>query len=93
VSAKAINEAIRGSKDKAISYKKNYKTLALIGNIDESIMNLKQEIDNRFIFPQNCYIRLKNEPFIKLLYKDSRFQALIEIEKKKYENDLLKYGL
>ena len=85
---KAMLLAARGEKEKALALSQEFEVYALLGMKDETIQSLKNRSDEK----RSLYLYLLNYPVFADLRDDPRFMALIEKEKKKYEENLRKYG-
>jgi len=82
--------AARGEKEKALALSKHEVVYALLGMKDETIESLKSYSDEHE--KEGLYLYLLNFPLFADLRDDPRFMALVEKEKKKYEENLRKYG-
>ena len=80
--------AVRGEKEKALALSKEPESYALLGMKDEAIRLLM----TRSPQAANSYLFLLHSPVYDKLRDDPRFTALVEQEKKKYEENLRKYG-
>jgi tetratricopeptide (TPR) repeat protein len=87
---KALLFAARGEKEKALALSKRSEVYALLGMKDEAIRSLKSYGDEHG--KESLYLDLLNFPPFADLRDDPRFMALVEKEKKKYEEVLRKYG-
>jgi hypothetical protein len=88
VPLKAMLLAARGQKEKALALSQESEIYALLGMKDEAIQRLKSRGDEI----RSSYLYLLNYPLFANLRDDPRFMALAEKEKKKYEENLRKYG-
>jgi len=88
---KAMLFAARGEKEKALALSQdNYEVYALLGMKDEAFRSLqryREEHEN-----ESLYLYLRNFPLLTNLRDDPRFMALVKKEKKKYEENLRRYG-
>jgi len=100
---KACIFAIRGEKNEALAlikgkihfYYLSTSTYSLLGMKEKAIKYIKEGIDKGFEYRKEylySYLFLKNNPFYDNLRKDPSFQEIIQKEKKKYEERLIKYG-
>jgi len=86
---KAMLLAARGEKEKALALSKDDpEVYALLGMKDEAIQSLKSRSNEK----ESLYLYLLHYPLFADLRDDPRFMALVEKEKKKYEEYLRKYG-
>jgi len=87
---KALLFAARGEKEKALALSKDDEVYALLGMKDETIESLKRYGDEHE--KEGLYLYLLNYPLYADLRDDPRFMALVKKEKKKYEENLRRYG-
>jgi TolB-like protein/Tfp pilus assembly protein PilF len=85
---KAMLLAARGEKEKALAMSQEAEVYALLGMKDETIQSLKSRSNEKV----SLYLYLLNYPVFADLRDDPRFVALVEKEKKKYEENLRQYG-
>lgn len=85
---RAMLLAARGQKEKALALSQEPEIYALLGMKDETIRRLKSRGDEI----RSQYLYLLNYPIFADLSDDPRFIELVEAEKKKYEENLLKFG-
>jgi len=85
---KAMLLAARGEKEKALALSQESEVYALLGMKDETIQSLKNYGDEK----RSLYLYLLHYPLFADLRDDPRFMALVEKEKKKYEEYLRQYG-
>jgi tetratricopeptide (TPR) repeat protein len=84
--------AIRGEKNKALALYKNSEIYALLGMNDEAFACFDKEIRGSVFSPYIFYQDLLHNPFYDKLHDDPRFKALVEREKKLYDEALIKYA-
>ncbi len=89
---KALLYAAKGEKDKALSLVKNAAVYSFLGMKDEAIKNITEEIQKEYEHFQYTYLPLLNNHFYDSLRDDSRFQKILRVQKKKYEDRLKKFG-
>ena len=87
----AVYYALLGDKEKALSLPRNGHVYALLEMKDEAIDQIQREIE-KFDW-MHTYLSLKKLNFYDNLRGDPRFQALIDQQKSKYEEYLIKYRL
>jgi tetratricopeptide (TPR) repeat protein len=90
---RAILSAAKGKRELSLSLDKNIEVLALLGMKDEAIDLLDEEILKRKIMPYIYYLDMLNNPFYDNLRENPRFHAIIQREKKLYEEHIKKYGI
>lgn len=89
---KALLFAAKGEKEKALSLVKNAAVYSLLGMKDEAIKNITEEIKKEYEHLQYTYLPLMNNHFYDSLRDDPRFQEILRVQKKKYEDRLKKFG-
>jgi TolB-like protein/Tfp pilus assembly protein PilF len=86
---KAMLLAARGEKEKALALaRRDAEVYALLGMKNETIKYLK----DRAGFKRSYYLQLLHYPVFANFQNDPQFIEIVEQEKKKYEENLRKYG-
>jgi tetratricopeptide (TPR) repeat protein len=85
---KALLLAARGEKEKALTLSKDLEVYALLGMKDETMQFLKDRADLKWSY----YLHLRHYPVFANFQHDPQFLEIVEKEKKKYEENLRKYG-
>ena len=81
--------AARGEREKALSLSKGAAVYALLGMKDEAIRAMQIEISEGTFYP---YQRLINDPCLRNLRGDPRFEQIVSRAKQVHEEFLKKYG-
>jgi len=84
--------AIRGEKNKALALFKNSEIYALLGMKDDTFACFDKEIRASVFSPYIYYQDLLHNSFYDRLRDDPRFKALLEREKKLYDEATIKYA-
>jgi len=85
---KVLLLAARGEKEKALALSQESEIYALLGMKDEVIKSLKNQTNSRRSF----YLYLANYPVFANFQNDPQFIEIVKAEKKKYDENLRKYG-
>jgi len=94
----AINSllsAAKGDKEKALQHNITYiktRLYALLDMKEEAITYLKERLGSIDIYNYSWYFRLTKDPIYDNIRDDPRFQELVKIHKRRYEENLRKYG-
>lgn len=89
---RALLHASKGEKEEALALYKNSEVYSLLGMKDEAFDCLDKEIRGTVFEPYIFYYELLNNPQYNNLRNDSRFQKLLDREKKLYDENMKKYG-
>lgn len=82
---RALLHAARGEHKEALAMFKNSEAYALLDMKDEALAALESEIRGTASYPYIFYLDLSNNPIYENLRGDRRFEALVEREKRLYE--------
>jgi tetratricopeptide (TPR) repeat protein len=85
---KVLLLAARGEKEKALALSQEPEIYALLGMKDETMQSLKAQAG----FKRSYYLPLRHYPVFADFQNDPQFLEIVEQEKKKYEENLRKYG-
>ncbi|RFT15195.1 MAG: Adenylate cyclase [Candidatus Saccharicenans subterraneus] len=86
---KAQLYAARGEKEKALALSTGSTVYSLLGMKDEAIAAMQKEMSEGTFYP---YLRLINDPCLKMLRGDPRFEQMVSRAKQIHEELLKKYG-
>ncbi len=89
---KAIILALLGQKEEALQSYGDAGIYALLGLMDEAIVQLQKKMDREKALYKSSYAILRNYPSLEALQVDPRFQIILQQEKEKAERFRKKYG-
>jgi len=89
---KALLFAAKGEKKKALSLRKNGAVYSLLGMKKEAIKYINKQIKRGKEHFQYSYLPLLNSHVYDNLRDDPQFEKILEIQEKKYEDRLKKFG-
>jgi hypothetical protein len=88
---KALLLAAQGKRNEALTLHRNSEIYALLGMNDEAIDGLRSEIRGSATFPYCYYFNLLNDPFYRKLHGDPRFDEILRVEHRLYDNLMDRY--